>query len=73
MPKLWTLLAWKQFERHAHAGERGTQFVRHIGKHAFLCPNQTLYTLCGPIEAAREFRHLVIALDLDARRQFARA
>lgn len=63
----------QQLDRHADARERGAQLVGGGGERLALGLDQRLDALGRPVEAARERRDLVPALDLDPGGEIARA
>ena len=61
------------FEAEPDARQRRAQLVGRIGEQHFVGIDQALDTGGGLIEALRQLRDLVAALDLDAGVQIARA
>ena len=63
----------QQRGRHGDAGERRAQLVAAIGEQQAMGGDQLLDALGGAVEARGQGRHLVAALDLDARAEIAAA
>ena len=64
-------VAVRQRERHVDAGERRAQLVRGVGEQHLVRADQLLDAAGRAVEARRERRDLVLALDLHARRKVA--
>ncbi len=62
-----------QFNRHAHACQRRSQFVRRVGEQALVRAYQLFDSPSRAVEAVGEMRNFIVAFYRDAGRQVARA